>query len=271
MKISLDSWLLEFNPDQFSSVSGSVRPPVVDQTRFQKTFPHDHPASDLSARCDHASSISAYAQTTVQDTTYGAGQNVTILGPQTVTTSGTVTVSGGANVQFLCYVVRHFECGFLLLRQHFSGDGRYTTPAHCAHGLHYPRTTPTSFTVNWAASTDPMVGVTSYEVSYNGYSMGTASGTSMNISSVPPNNTALTPSTMYQFAVRATDALFSNTSARRFRLCSHNHAPSPLSLAPSLNNTTVLAGTTINLAAAAGAYRLLPSITKGRIPILEPP
>ena len=45
--------------------------------------------------------VSAHAQTTVQGPiTYGPGQNVTVMGPSTIQTSGPVTVSNGATVTF---------------------------------------------------------------------------------------------------------------------------------------------------------------------------
>jgi hypothetical protein len=47
-----------------------------------------------------ALSLAAHAQTTVSNTTYGSGQNVTVVGPSTIQTSGAVTVSNGATVTF---------------------------------------------------------------------------------------------------------------------------------------------------------------------------
>jgi len=56
--------------------------------------------------------LEAHAQTTVSNTTYSSGQNVTVLGPSTVTTSGAVTVSGGANVRFLATSGITLNAGF---------------------------------------------------------------------------------------------------------------------------------------------------------------
>ncbi len=56
----------------------------------------------------------------------------------------------------------------------------------------------TSFTLTWTASTDN-VGVTSYEVFRNGASVGTATGTSFNV-------TGLTANTTYSLTVKAKDA-----------------------------------------------------------------
>ena len=56
--------------------------------------------------------LSARAQTTVSNTTYGSGQNVTVLGPSTVATSGTVSVTNGANVKFFATTQITLNAGF---------------------------------------------------------------------------------------------------------------------------------------------------------------
>ena len=64
--------------------------------------------------------------------------------------------------------------------------------------------TQTSFTLNWAASTDN-VGVALYEVFRNGISQGTVTGTSFNA-------TGLTSGTAYSMTVRARDAAGNNSA-----------------------------------------------------------
>lgn len=66
-------------------------------------------------------------------------------------------------------------------------------------GLSSSAVTSTSFTLSWSASTDN-VGVTGYEVFRNGTSIGTPSGTSINV-------TGLTAGTSYAMTVRARDAV----------------------------------------------------------------
>ncbi|RUT29021.1 hypothetical protein EJP77_16605 [Paenibacillus zeisoli] len=65
-------------------------------------------------------------------------------------------------------------------------------------GLNASSITDTGFTLSWGASTDD-VGVTQYEVYQDGVSLGTVTGTSMNV-------TGLTPSTDYNMTVQAGDA-----------------------------------------------------------------
>jgi hypothetical protein len=197
-----------------------------------------------------ALSASAYAQTTVGPITYGTGQNVTVLGPKTVTTSGTVTVSSGASVKFLANSSVTLNAGFSCSGSTFQGTVD-TTPPTVPTGFSLSNDTNTSFTINWAASTDSMVGVTSYEVSYNGTSLGTVAGLNMNISSVPPNKTALTPATMYQFIVRATDAL-GNTSAWSVPYAAITKPFAAFLGTPKANTTVGVAPVTVNLTATAG-------------------
>ncbi|HYG19871.1 MAG TPA: T9SS type A sorting domain-containing protein [Ohtaekwangia sp.] len=66
-------------------------------------------------------------------------------------------------------------------------------------GLSSSAITSTGFTLSWNASTDN-VGVTGYEVFRNGTSIGTPSGTSINV-------TGLNPGTTYAMTVRARDAV----------------------------------------------------------------
>jgi hypothetical protein len=56
--------------------------------------------------------LTAHAQTTVSNTTYGSGQSATVLGPGTIQTSGNVTVSGGANVKFIATSSIALNAGF---------------------------------------------------------------------------------------------------------------------------------------------------------------
>jgi RHS repeat-associated protein len=197
-----------------------------------------------------ALSLAAHAQTTVGPISYGSGQTVTVLGPHTVTTSGTVTVSSGANVRFLATSSVTLNAGFSCSGSTFQATVD-TTPPTVPTGFSTSNDTNVSFTVNWTASTDPMVDVTSYEVSYGGNSLGTFASNSANINSVPPNNTPLTPSTPYTFVVRATDAL-GNTSAWGTPYIAITK-PFAAFLAPSLNNSTVgIDPATVILSAAAG-------------------
>jgi hypothetical protein len=59
-----------------------------------------------------ALSLAAHAQTIVGPINYGAGQNVTVIGPSTIQTSGQVTVSSGANVKFLATSYIALNAGF---------------------------------------------------------------------------------------------------------------------------------------------------------------
>jgi RHS repeat-associated protein len=202
-------------------------------------------AAALLAACG-----TAHAQTTVSNTTYGSGQTATVVGPQTVTTSGTVTVSSGANVRFLATSSVTLNAGFSCSGSTFQA-ATDTVPPTVPTGFSLSNDTNTSFTLNWAASTDPMVPVTSYQISYNGTTLGTFSSNSANINSVPPNNTALTASTAYTFAVQATDAL-GNTSAWSIPYVAIT-TPFAAFLPPSLNNSTVgIDPATVILSAAAG-------------------
>src|SRR6185295_6661825 len=65
-------------------------------------------------------------------------------------------------------------------------------------GVNAATVAPTSFTLRWSASTDN-VGVTAYEIFRDGTSLGTATGTSFNV-------TGLAPATTYAMRVRARDA-----------------------------------------------------------------
>lgn len=78
-----------------------------------------------------------------------------------------------------------------------SGTGDTTAPSVPA-GLAASNVTSSSFTLAWSPSTDA-VGVTGYEVFRGGVSIGTPSGTSLNV-------TGLAASTTYAMTVRARDA-----------------------------------------------------------------
>lgn len=83
------------------------------------------------------------------------------------------------------------------------GTGGDTTPPSTPTGLTASGVTSTSVNLSWNASTDN-VGVTGYEVFRNGTLAATVGGTSTTVS-------GLSPSTAYQFTVRARDAA-GNTS-----------------------------------------------------------
>ncbi|TAE35383.1 MAG: choice-of-anchor D domain-containing protein, partial [Sphingobacteriales bacterium] len=85
--------------------------------------------------------------------------------------------------------------------------------------------TQSSFTLNWAASTDN-VGVTAYEVFRGGVSQGTVTGTSFNA-------TGLSASTLYSMTVRARDAA-GNNSAQSTALNVTTSAPSGDTQAPTV-------------------------------------
>lgn len=78
-----------------------------------------------------------------------------------------------------------------------------TTPPTIPASLAASSQTATSLTFSWSAATDN-VGVTGYEVKYDSTSLGTATGTSRNV-------TGLLPNIAYAFTVRARDA-FGNWS-----------------------------------------------------------
>lgn len=84
-----------------------------------------------------------------------------------------------------------------------SGGGGDTTPPSAPANLAASGVTSSSVNLSWSPSTDN-VGVTGYDIIRNGSVTNTVTGTSTTVS-------GLTPSTSYQFAVRARDAA-GNTS-----------------------------------------------------------
>ena len=183
----------------------------------------------------------AHAQTTVQNTTY-SGQTTTVLGPSTIATSGTVTVASGSNVTFAATSSITLNAGFSCSGSTFQATID-TTPPSVPIGFSVTNLANTSFTLNWAASTDNLAGVAHYEVSCNGSSLGTFSGLSANV-------IGLAPSTMYTMAVRATDAL-GNTSAWSPAYYVITKPFAAILTAPA-NNTMVIAPATVALSALAG-------------------
>lgn len=79
-----------------------------------------------------------------------------------------------------------------------AGSGNDTTAPSTPTNLTASGTTQTTTNLTWTASTDN-VGVTGYNVYQGGTQIGTASGTTYNV-------TGLTPATTYSFTVRAKDA-----------------------------------------------------------------
>jgi chitodextrinase len=99
-------------------------------------------------------------------------------------------------------------------------------------GLASSAVTSTSFTLTWNTSSDN-IGVTAYEVSRDGTSLGTTTGTSMSV-------TSLTASTAYTMTVRARDAA-ANWSAWSSGLVVTTASPAPA--APVITSPTSAAGT----------------------------
>ncbi len=124
-------------------------------------------------------------------------------------------------------------------------------------GLSSASISQTSFTLNWAASTDN-VGVTGYEVFRNGSSIGTPSSTSYNV-------TGLSANTAYSMSVRARDAA-GNWSAQSSTLSVTTSAatgggPSGFTLCSSEGQTCLLTGTMDVAYGANGSFNYLTNRT----------
>ncbi len=102
------------------------------------------------------------------------------------------------------------------------GGGSDTQAPTVPTSLSSASVTQTSFTLNWAASTDN-VGVTAYEVFRGGVSQGTVTGTSFNA-------TGLSAGTTYSMTVRARDAAGNNSAQSTALSVTTNPAPQGLNL-----------------------------------------
>ncbi|MDD3179012.1 MAG: fibronectin type III domain-containing protein [Opitutaceae bacterium] len=129
-----------------------------------------------------------------------AGTNVTITAntpPSGRVFSGWTLVSGPGSIANPAAATTTFTMG--------SGDATVqanyvdTTQPSVPNGLQAGSVTTSSFTLSWSASADN-VGVTAYEVSRSGTSLGTTEGTSMSVTGLDTNTT-------YQMTVRARDAV----------------------------------------------------------------
>ncbi|MEM9258151.1 MAG: S8 family serine peptidase, partial [Bacteroidota bacterium] len=107
-------------------------------------------------------------------------------GSYTLSNGGTVLASGGS---FTSSEATDFCIG---------GGGPDTSPPSQPTGLAVSNEQDTQVTLSWNASSDN-VGVTGYEIFVDGTSLGTATGTSVNV-------TGLATCTSYNFGVRALDA-----------------------------------------------------------------
>jgi hypothetical protein len=162
-----------------------------------------------------ALSLAAHAQTTVQGPiNYGSGQAATVLGPQTVTTSGTVTVSSGANVNFVATSSITLNAGFSCSGSTFEASVDNTPPS-TPQSLSVANQTAGSIALTWTASTDNFGGVT-YDIFLNGSLVGSTAATSFTL-------TGLSPNTSYTITVNAHDALGNTSTSGSYALL-----PSPV-------------------------------------------